>query len=363
MITRVARLACAGALALAALPGWSKGDLNVLNWSDYISPTAVAEFSKSEGVNVNYATLDSEDTLQAKLLSGHSGYDIVYPSSTYLAKQIGAGLYQELDWSKIPNRANLDPVLMKKLAVQDPGNRFGVPYVWGTDGLIVNVARVQAALGKDARLDTWDLIFKPEVASKLHGCGVSMIDSAADVFPTVLAYMGRNPQSRDIADYRDAFELLRKVRPYIDQFSSTYLNDVAGGDICVAMSWSGDAGIIRQRVRQLRRPFEVRYLMPEHQTGLWFTLMAIPKDAPNKDNAYKWIDRMLDVKMAAENTDAITYSTPVPAARKLVRPEIAADPTTFPTAEAIDGYFVFAPIEPALMNQLTKMWLKFKAGQ
>jgi len=191
----------------------------------------------------------------------------------------------------------------------------------------------------------------------------TLLDSAADVFPTVLAYMGRDPNSRNIADYRDAFELLRKVRPYIDEFTSTYLNDVAGGDVCVAMSWSGDAGIIRARVRQSQHPFEVRYLMPEHQTGLWFTLMAIPKDAPNKDNAYRWIDRMLDVKMAAENTNAITYSTPVPAARKLVRPEIAADPTTFPTPEAVDGYFVFAPIDPALMNQLTKMWLKFKAGQ
>jgi len=359
----VARMACAVALALAAISALASGDLNILNWSDYVSPTAVAEFSKAEGVNVTYATLDSEDTLQAKLLSGHSGYDVVYPSSTYLAKQIDAGLYQELDWSKIPNRVNLDPVLMKKLAVQDPGNRFGVPYVWGTDGMVVNLTRARKALGKDARFDSWDLMFKPEVVSKLHQCGVSMLDSAADVLPIVLSYMGRNPNSKNAADYRDAFEVLHKIRPYIDQFSSTYLNDVAGGDMCIAMAWSGDAGIIRIRAQQAHQDFELRYVTPEGQTGLWFSLMAIPKDAPNKDNAYKWINRMLDVKTAADTTNAITYPTAVPATRSLVRPDLASDPTTFPSPDAINGYFVFNPIDPAMMGMLTKMWLRFKASQ
>jgi spermidine/putrescine-binding protein len=359
----VAQVAWVGALALAAVPALGKGELNVLNWSDYISPTAVAEFSKDESVSVNYATLDSDDTLQAKLLTGHSGYDVVYPSSTYVAKQIGAGLYQELDWSRIPNRVNLDPVLMKKLSAQDPGNRYGVPYVWGTDGIVVNVARAAEALGKDARLDSWDLLFKPEVVSKLHRCGVSLFDSPADVFPIVLAYMGRDPNSRNVADYRDAYEVLRKVRPYIDQFTSTYLNDVAGGDVCVSMSWSGDAGMIRRRVRQAHLDFEIRYVTPEGKTPLWFTLMAIPKDAPNKDNAYKWIDRMLDTRMAAENTNAITYSPPVTGARGLVRPDLASDTTVFPPPDVIRAYFMFDPIDPALMSQITKMWLRFKAGQ
>lgn len=356
-----AGLACAALLATA--PGHAKGELNILNWSDYVSPAVIADFGRREGVNVNYATLDSDDTLQAKLLAGHSGYDVVYPSSTYLAKQISAGLYEPLDWSRIPNRVNLDPALLKKLEAQDPGNRFGVPYVWGTDGIAVNVARAHQALGGDAPLDGWDLLLKPEVASKLHQCGVSMVDAASDVFPVVLAYMGRDPNSRNAADYRDAYEVLRKVRPYIDQFSSNVINDVAGGDICVAMVWSGDAGAIRQRIRQAHQSFEVRYVTPAGQTPLWFTLMAIPKDAPNKDNAYRWIDRMLDVKVAAQNTNAITYSTPVPAARALVRPELAADPTIFPSAEALAGDFTFDPIDPALMSLITKLWLKFKAGQ
>lgn len=359
----IARFALAGALALASGLACARGDLNILTWSDYfVGPEAVAEFAKAEDLNVKYAVLDTDDTLQAKLLSGHSGYDVVYPSSTYIAKQIDAGVYQPLDWSKIPNRANLDPVLMKKIAAQDPGNRFGVPYVWGTDGLIVNVTRAREALGKDAPLNTWDLLFKPDVVSKLHHCGVSMVDSASDVFPVVLAYMGRDPNSKNPADYRDAYQVLRKIRPYIDQFSSTYLNDVAGGDMCVAMGWSGDAGMIRRRAEQAHQKFEIRYVAPKGQTGLWFTMMGIPKDAANKENAYKWINHMIDVKIAAAITNAITYPTAVPAARSMIRPELASDPTIFPSRDEIESYFFFAPIEPDVLHLITKMWLEFKAA-
>jgi putrescine transport system substrate-binding protein len=359
----LATLACAGALALAAGAAHARGDLNILTWSDYyVSAKSVADFARAEGLNIKYGVLDTDDTLQAKLLSGHSGYDVVYPSSTYIGKQIEAGVYQELDWSKIPNRTNLDPILMTKVAAQDPGNRYGVPYVWGTDGIVINATRALQILGKDARLDTWDLLFKPEVVSKLQRCGVSLVDSASDVFPVVLAYMGRDPNSRAVADYRDAYELLRKVRPYIDQFSSTYLNDVAGGDICVAMGWSGDAGVIRRRAAEAHQAFEVRYVTPRGQTGLWFTMMGIPKDAANKDNAYKWINHMIDAATAADITNTITYPTAVTAARSLVRPELASDPTVFPPEESIKEFFVFAPIDPAIMHTITRLWLAFKTG-
>ena len=351
-------------LGLVPPAGSAKGDLNVLSWSDYfIGPEAVAEFARAEGINIQYATLDADDTLQAKLLSGHSGYDVVYPSSTYMAKQIEAGVYQPLDWSKIPNRGNLDPVLMKKLATQDPGNRYGVPYVWGTDGIVLNVTRAREVLGKDARLDTWDLLFKPEVVSRLHRCGVSIVDQATDVLPVVLAYLGRDPNSSNPADYKDAFAVLKKVRPYIDQFNTTYLNDVAGGDICVAFGWSGDAGIIRRRVREAHQPFDVQYFTPKGQTGLWFTVMGIPKDAANKENAYKWINHMIDTKVAAGITNAVTYPTAVPGARALVRPELSADPAVFPPAEALQEYFFYAPVEPAILTLMNRMWLDFKAGK
>jgi spermidine/putrescine-binding protein len=366
-VARIFRLALpagvfAAALA-AAIPARAQGELNVLIWSDYfIGPKAVAEFGKAEDMNIKYGILDSDDTLQAKLLSGHSGYDVVYPSSAYISKQIEAGVYQELDWSRIPNRVNLDPVLMKKIASQDPGNRFGVPYVWGTDGMAVNIARVQQALGKDAPLTGWDLLFNPAVVSKLHACGVSLLDQASDVFPHVLAYMGRNPNSRNPADYQDAYEVLRKVRPFIDQFSSTYLNDVAGGDMCIAMAWSGDVGMIRRRARQAGIAGEIRYVAPKGQTGLWFTFMGIPKDAANKDNAYKWINHMIDVKTATEITNVITYPTAVTEARRLVKPELATDPAIYPSSEDAKDFFMMAEIDPKIMRLITKLWLQFKAG-
>jgi putrescine transport system substrate-binding protein len=360
----VTRLALQAALALACTAATARGDLRILIWSNYsMGPAAVAEFAKAQDLRISYAILDSDDTLQAKLLSGHSGYDVVYPSSNYIAKQIEAGVYQELDWSKIPNRVNLDPILMKKVAAQDPGNRFGVPYVWGTDGIVVNATLALEALGKDGRLDSWDLLFKPEVVSRLHGCGVSLVDSASDVFPVMLAYLGRDPNSRNPADYRDAYEALKKVRPYIDQFSTTYLNDVAGGDICVAMGWNGDAGMIRRRVMQAHLNYDIRYVTPKGQTGLWFTMMGIPKDAPNKDNAYEWINHMLDLKMAAEITNTITYPTAVLASRALVRPDLVSDLAIFPSEEAMKEYLFFAPIDQDTMHLITRLWLDFKAGR
>lgn len=355
-----------GAALLCA--GWTgaqaSGDLSILNWSDYfIGPDAVAAFAKAEGININYSILDTDDTLQAKLLTGNSGYDVVYPSSTYFAKQIQAGVYQELDWSKLPNRGNLDPVLMQKVAQQDPGNRFGVPYVWGTDGIILNYTKAKPLLGADAELKTWDLLFRPDVVKKLHACGVSLVDSASDVFPEVLAYMGRDPNSRNPDDYRAAFEVLRKVRPYIDQFSSTYINDVAGGDMCVAMGWSGEAGVIRRRVAQAHDQYDIRYIMPAGETGLWFTMMGIPRDAPDKENAYKWINHMLDVDIAAGITNTIHYPTAVPAARSRVRPEILADPAVYPPPEAVAQFFVFQPIDHKILRLITRLWLEFKAGE
>jgi len=360
----LARLAVALTLALGSALAAARGDLNILTWSDYfVGPAAIAEFARAQDLNVNYGVLDSDDTLQAKLLSGHSGYDVVYPSSTYIAKQIQAGVYQELDWSKIPNRVNLDPVLMKKIAAQDPGNRFGVPYVWGTDGIVVNATRAYQVLGKDARLDSWDLLFKPELAVQLHRCGLSLVDSASDVFPIVLAYMGRDPNSTNPADYRDAYEVLKKIRPYVDQFSSTYLNDVAGGDMCIAMGWSGDAGVIRRRAAEAHQTFEIRYVTPRGQTGLWFTMMGIPKDAANKENAYLWINHMIDVRTAAGITDTITYPTAVTAAKALVRAELASDPAVYPPAESVKEFFVFAPLDPAILHLITKLWLNFKSGR
>jgi putrescine transport system substrate-binding protein len=353
------------ALALAHGAAVKANTLNVLNWSDYIGKDTISNYQKTTGVTVRYDALDSDDTLQAKLLSGHTGYDVVYPTLTYMANQIEAGVYEKLDWSKIPNRKNLDPELMKKISQMDPGNRYGVPYAWGTEGISINLQQVGKVLGKDANVDTlgWNLLFNPEVVSKLSKCGVSIVDSPADVFPIVLAYMGRDPNSKNPSDYRDAYNVLKKIRPYVTQFSSTYINDVAGGDVCIAYSWSGDAGMIKRRVREAHRSFEIEYLVPKGGGGVWFTMMAIPKDAENKDDAYKWLNFMLDPNVSAGFTNDTTYITADAAARSMIDPAVEKDTSIYPTSDQVKSYFVLQPIDPDIRRTMNALWLQFKANR
>lgn len=341
------------------------GVLNVLNWSDYIGNNTIAQYEKETGVKVKYDALDSDDTLQAKLLSGSTGYDVVYPSLTYFSNQTKAGVYEKIDWTKIPNRVNLDPEIMKKVAEMDPGNRYGVPYAYGSDGISINLKQVSAALGKDVDPDAqgWNLLFNPSVVSKLSKCGVSLVDSPGDVFPIVLANMGRDPNSKNLSDYQDAYKVLKTVRPYITQFSSTYINDVAGGDVCVAFSWSGDAGMIKRRVKEAHRDFTVEYLVPKGIGGMWFTMMAIPKDAGNKEEAYAWINFMLKPDVSAGITNDTTFVTANVAARQLVKPDVASDTSVYPTSEQVKTYFVMRPIDPDIRRTINKMWLDFKADR
>ncbi len=238
-----------------------------------------------------------------------------------------------------------------------------MPYFWGTDGLIMNKTKLRTLLGAKVPLDSWDLLFKPELVSALTGCGVSMVDSASDVFPIVLAYMGRNPNSTKVSDYQDAARELKKIRPYVTQFSSSYLNDVAGGDVCLAMGWSGDAGVISRRVREANGKFEVAYATPKSQTGLWFTMMGIPADAPNKENAYKWINFLLRPDIAAEITNATTYPMAVPAAKKMIKPELLADKVIYPTTEMMQDFFVFEPLEVDVARLMNRLWVQFKSGR
>ena len=348
----------AGCCQLAA----AGNNLNIINWSGYVSDDALEIFKKETGTNIKYDVLDSDDTLQAKLLGGGTGYDVTYPSSTYMAKQVEAGVYEKIDWSKIPNRVNLDPVLMSKVAAQDPGNQYGVPYLWGTDGLIVNMTKVRKILGPDAKVDGWDLIFNPEIASKLSACGISVMDSGSDIVPIMVAYMGRDPMSITADDVNASFDELNKARPHWTQFSTSYLNDVAGGDICVAAGWSGDASVIKSRVAESGSGDEIVYLTPKGSTGLWFTMMGIPKDAPNKDNAYKWINHLLSNEMAASTVDFIGFTSVVMSARPLVSEARRADITVYPPQEMIDSAFTFLPIEPKLLKLINKNWLRLKSA-
>ncbi|WP_293766051.1 polyamine ABC transporter substrate-binding protein [uncultured Aquitalea sp.] len=358
------RLTAALCTLLLAAPTFAEeAQVNVYNWSDYIAKDAVSNFEKESRIRVKYDIFDTDETLQAKLLSGKAGYDVVVPSSTFMAKQIEAGVYMKLDKSKLPNLSHLDPVLMKIVATMDPHNLYGVPYAWGTTGLGLNVTKLQKLLGKDAPLESFDIVFKPEYLSKVN-CGVSMLDSPTDVFPLVLKYIGKDPNSKSQADYHAAYEVLKKLRPYITQFNSSgYINDLANGDICLAVGYSGDVNIARNRAREARKPYEVRYQMVKGNTPIWFDLMGIPKDANHPEAAHKWINYILRPDVSASITNEVFYPSANLAAKKTIRPEIVNDPNVYPSEAQLKGMYVELPVSSELTRLMNRLWSEYKSGR
>jgi putrescine transport system substrate-binding protein len=264
--------------------------VNVYNWSDYIDESVLADFTKETGIKVVYDVFDSNDLLETKLLAGGSGYDVVVPTGPFLARQIQAGVFQKLDKAKLPNLKNMWPDIMDRLAKYDPGNEYAVNYMWGTTGIGYNVDKVKAALG-DVPVDSWDIIFKPENAEKLKGCGIHMLDASDETFAIALNYLGKNPDSKDAADLEAAGEAYMKIRPYILSFnSSAYIDALANGDICVAVGWSGDILQAQARAAEAKNGVNVNYVIPKEGTYMWFDNLAIPADAKHVEEAHAFID-------------------------------------------------------------------------
>ncbi|HEX7910883.1 MAG TPA: polyamine ABC transporter substrate-binding protein [Paraburkholderia sp.] len=346
-------------LAMAA-----ETELNVYNWSDYIAKDTIPNFEKDSGIHVRYDNYDSDDTLQAKLLAGSSGFDIVVPSSLYMARQIQAGILQKLDKSQIPNLKNLDPVLMKMVADADPGGQYGVPWAYGTDGIGYNVQEVKKALGDNAPVDSWALVFDPANVSKLKSCGVSFLDQAGDAFATALQYLHKDPNSSNPADYQAAFDLLKKVRPYITQFNSSgYINDLANNDVCVALGWSGDVGIARRRAADAKRSYEIRFSNVKEGGLLWFDMMVIPKDAPHPEAAMKWINYIEDPKVNAAITNEVFYPTANRAARPLVSPVVSQDVSVYPPDDVLRKMTLMKPLPIEIVRLENRLWAQLKAGR
>jgi putrescine transport system substrate-binding protein len=359
-----AALALAG-LAWQTMPSAKAEDqvVNVYNWGNSIGKDTIANFEKATGIKVEYQEFDSNDTLQAKLLSGNSGYDVVVPSDMYWARQIQAGIFQKIDKSKIPNYGLLDPTIMKILMQEDPGNQHGIPWSWGSDGLGINVEKVKAALGNDVPLDSWALLFDPKYAQKLKSCGISLLDSPVDVFGMALVYLKKDPNTVNPKDYQDAYELLKGIRPYITQFNSaSYINDLAGGDICIALGWSGDVNSARLAAVSAKKSYHIKYVIPNEGAAMWFDMMAIPKDAPHAGNAMKFINFVISTQEAANLTNYTSYPTAVPAAKALVRPDVLADPAVFPSPEFYHKMFVSKPMPQDLTRLLNRLWAKLKVG-
>lgn len=337
--------------------------LNVYNWSDYIDKDVLKDFETETGIRVRYDMYDSNDVLEAKLLAGRSGYDIVVPTQYYMARHLQAGLLKPLDKSKIPNLANLDPVLMGRLAKYDPDNKHAVIYLWGTSGIGLNPDKIKQRLPNPPAYSL-KMLFDPEVVSKFADCGVTMLDAPDEVIPAALKYLGLDPDAKDAATLAKAEEALMKIRPYIRKFhSSQYINDLANGDICLAYGWSGDILQSKTRAEEAKKGVKVQYLLPREGAQQWFDTMVIPADAPNPDSAHAFINYIIQPKVIAKITNAVQYPNAVPGSLSLISKEAMSDPDIFPPAEAIKRLYTISPPAQAEQRTITRMWTRIKAGK
>jgi putrescine transport system substrate-binding protein len=337
--------------------------VNVYNWSDYIGEHTVADFEKATGIKVRYDVFDSNETLEAKLFAGHSGYDVVVPSSGFLGRQIKAGIFQKLDRSKMPHLSNLDPELLKRVASLDPGNAYGVPFYWGTVGIGINVDKVKQRI-PDAPIGSWDLLFKPENAKRLADCGISMLDSPTDVLEVALKYIGKSPYSDKKADIDAAQAMLMAVRPYVKYFhSSRYIDDLANGELCISLGWSGDVFIAGSRAEDAKNGVHLDYYIPKEGTQIFFDMMAVPADAPHPENGMAFIDFMLRPEIAAHNTNTVKYPNAVPSALPQIDADIRDNPAIYPPADVLANTFPDKIASPALDRLRTRAWTTIKTGK
>ena len=338
--------------------------LNFYNWSSYIADDTIANFEKETGIKVRYDTFDSSEILHAKLVAGRTGYDIVMSSSGWGRMQADGGLLRPLDKSKLPNLKNMDPAIQARIAKLDPGNNYMVNWLWGYTSVGINTARVKAALGNMPMPDNaWDLLFKPEYVSKLKSCGVSFLDSASEVIPVALHYLGKRLDSTNPADYADVAKLLASVRPSVTLFSSSgYLNDLASGSLCVAMGWSGDWTRARQIAIDAKLGQIVEPLLPKTGGILFFDTMVIPADAPHPDNAHLFMNYIMRPEVHANLTNKVNYANPNKEATKFLKPEIANSPTIYPNAAAMEHMGVQGAVNNELRRLMARTYTKFKVG-
>jgi putrescine transport system substrate-binding protein len=338
--------------------------LNIYNWSDYIADDTIANFEKETGIKVRYDVFDSNEILHAKLVAGKTGYDIVVPSSYWAKIQADGGLLRKLDKAQLPNLKNMDPAVQAQLAALDPGNQFLVNWLWGYTTVGINVDKVKAALGSTPMpANAWDLVFKPEYISKLKSCGVSFLDSPTDIIPAALHYLGKPAFSRNQGDYAGVGPLLKAVRPSVTLFSSSgYINDMASGSICVALGWSGDINIAKQRALEGKTGQKIEALIPSTGGVLFFDTMAIPADAPHPNNALKWINYIARPEVAAGLTNKVFYANPNKESKKFVKPEVANNPTVFLSDADMKNMAVPDALNNDIRRTMTRLYTSFKTG-
>jgi putrescine transport system substrate-binding protein len=353
------------AIGLAPLAARAQQErvVNFYNWSDYIDPTVLDDFSKETGIKVRYDTFDSNDTLEAKLLAGKSGYDVVVPTAYFLARQIAAGIFQKLDKGKLPNLVNAWPEIAKDLAVYDPGNLYAVNYMWGTTGIGYNVKAARRALGPSGAIDSWGDVFEADKIARFKDCGIYLLDSSDDIMPAALHYLHLDPNSSEPADLEKATALLTKIRPYVRKFhSSEYLNALATGEICFAVGFSGDIKQAQKRAAEAKADITIGYAIPKEGAQLWFDNLAIPKDAPDAAEAHALINYLLKPEVAAKNTNFISYANGNLASQKFVDHSILDDRTVYPDAATMATLYTIIAHDQKSQRLINRLWTRIKTG-
>ncbi len=336
--------------------------VNIMNWSDYIDAQIISDFEHETGIKVVYDVFDSNDVLETKLLAGGSGYDVVVPSASFLARQIQAGVFQKLDQTKLTNKDNVWHEIEKRVASYDPENAYSVNYMWGTTGLGYNVEMIKKRLGVET-LESWDVIFNPEKMSKLQDCGVTFLDAADEMIPAALHYLGKDPNSFETADLKAAENLLLSVRPYVQKFnSSEFISGLANGDLCLAIGWSGDVLQAQSRAEEAKNGVHIRYTIPKEGTQMWFDQMAIPADARNVENAHKFIDYILRAEVGAKLSNYVFYANGNKASQTYIEKSLLQDPAIFPPEDILQKLFTITPYPSKIQRRVTRSWTKIKSG-
>lgn len=337
--------------------------VHVYNWIDYVGPTTIADFEAQTGIKVVYDTYDANEVLETKMLTGRSGYDVVFPSSVPLARQIEAGAIGRLDKSRLPNLVHMDPLVMQRIALNDPGNEHAIPWMWGTAGLGYNPAMVEKALGTD-RLESWSAIFDPSVAAKLAKCGIAMMDVPEDTFMAARIYLGLDANSEKPEDLAAAEALLRAVRPHIRYFNtSQMMNDLASGEVCVGFSWNGYILQARDRGAAAARPVQLAYAIPKEGTFIWFDTVAIPADAPHPGNAHAFLDYLMEPEVIAKVSNHIGYANGNRGSLPHLEARIREDPAVYPPAEVVHRLHPDTPESPGYKREASRAWTRIKTGQ
>lgn len=352
-------------LATLSLPAQAdERVVNFYNWSNYMAPGVLEDFTKETGIKVVYDTFDANETLETRLLAGKSGYDVVVPTAYFLQRQIQAKVFQPLDKAKLPNLANAWPEVTKRLAIYDPGNVYAANYMWGTTGIGYNVKAVAKILGPDAKIDSWDIVFRPENLAKFKDCGVQMLDSADDILPAALNDLGLDPNSTKQADLDKAADLVGKVRANVRKFhSSEYLSALATGEVCLVVGWSGDIIQSRARAEEAKNGVEIGYAIPKEGAQMFFDNLAIPADAPHVAEAHELINYLYRPDVAAKNSNYLGYANGNLASQKLVDAKIIGDRTIYPDDALLQKLFVITARDPATQRLINRLWTRVKTGR